>query len=221
MKSLCILLYKFLEDIDFYIANGFRRSWCFYRSHLLKNIENVSVVNCSTYLSIYYRYSAFCSGSLPVLRVSILAARQYSTRYNFRKCTFKCRSQFRLTVQLAVVNWFRHHSLYSVITRLCPNRLVQKWNKHHWLSGPNGPILSRSNQRTSRLTTWSRPLLEDPVVSQTVKQISRMLWNLKFQRRVHKRLTPFPVLAVLPSNLFKIRFNIILSSGGLFEVPQP
>lgn len=63
----------------FYIANGFRRSWCFYRSHLLKTIENVFVANCSTYLSIYYRYSAFCSCSLPVLMVSILAARQGTT----------------------------------------------------------------------------------------------------------------------------------------------
>lgn len=176
------------------------------------------MVNCSTYLSIYYGYSAFCSGSLPVIRVSILAARQYSTRYNFRTCTFKCCSQFRFTVQLAVVYWFRHHSLYSVITWVCLHVLVQNWNKHHWLSGPNEPILSRINQRTSplpRLTTWSRPLLEDPVVSHTVKQISRMLWNLKFQHRVHKSLTLFPVLAVLPSNLFKIRFNIILSSSGM------
>jgi hypothetical protein len=167
----CISSWK---KYTFYIAYGFRRSWCFYRSHLLTNIENVFVVNCSTYLSIYYRYSAFCSGSLPVLRVSILAARQYSTRYNFRTYTFKCHSQFRFTVQLAVVYWFRHHSLYSVITGLRPNGLVQKWNKHHWLSGHNEPILSRSNQRTPRLTTLSRPLLEDPVVSQTVEQISRM-----------------------------------------------
>ena len=98
---------------------------------------------------------------------------------------------------------------------VCLEYTVEKNERCHWVRTTN---VNTTNKQTNYLTSCMEPSPSWKANRFSSTEIPRISWNPEVHYRIHKRLSPVPILNqinpihVLSSHFLKIRLNIIVQS---------